>query len=470
MNNNLQNTLISTPKILVQHGYQYLELIGEGANGKTYKAKSLKTGEIVAIKELKFSENLKNYELFEREAETLKSIHTPGTPKFYEYITGEKEFTECWLVQEYVEGESIFDKMENGTKYSEIQTLQLLLQTADVVCMLQTMYTPPIIHRDIKPSNILIRNEPVDGMTCCLIDFGAVANPQRRGVNSTVAGTVGYMAPEQLIGDCTIQSDYYALGATGLHMLTGIAPSNFDSDAFKLQFEDQLHKSVPKIHKETIELFRTLLAPNANDRPKNSFELIKLISDTLIEVDDCAVERKKLEKKVKTIEKYYSSNDSRVTPEGGCLLTLWTLFFAVVSAVLGMIADMISLSPVYFLISLCIIFGPYIWIIISARRLPGMHKRLKELPFYDALPSKEYVPQLSQKILDSDNSSKAVGTVQAVLGSIFEYTVTVEHKSFAAFCHQPTPPYKPYKIGDKVNLIYSKSGKKYTFEVDGNNV
>ncbi|MBQ9395136.1 MAG: serine/threonine protein kinase, partial [Proteobacteria bacterium] len=310
MNNNIEVSII-TPTILLNHGYQYQELIGEGANGKTYKAKNLKTGEIVAVKELKFSDNLKNYELFEREAETLKTIHTPGTPHFYDYITGEKEFTECWLVQEYVNGKSILDKMENGEKFDEVKTLKMMLQTADIVRMLQTMYTPPIIHRDIKPSNILVRNTPKDGMTYCLIDFGAVANPQRRGINSTVAGTVGYMAPEQLLGDCAIQSDYYAIGATALHMLTGTPPSSFTSDGFKLQFEKQLKACVPEIHKETVELLRKLLDPDTSGRPQNSVELIKLISNALKVVDNVATVRNELVKKSQFIEKYYSYKTER---------------------------------------------------------------------------------------------------------------------------------------------------------------
>jgi len=273
---------VETPALLLNHGYQYTSLIGEGSNGKTYRAKNLKTGEIVAIKSIKFSDNLKNYELFKREAETLKSINTPGIPKFYDYITDDSEFTECWLVQEFVKGKSILEKIElkarQGFRYTEAETLRLLRECASIIYSLQQDYVPPIIHRDIKPSNILISFK---GDKVYLIDFGAVANPTRRSANTTVAGTVGYMAPEQLLGDSAIQSDYFSLGATALHMLTGIHPSQFPTNNFQINFDEQLKKYCPRLSPNTNALLHRLLEPHTSDRPSNANELISLIDQCI---------------------------------------------------------------------------------------------------------------------------------------------------------------------------------------------
>ncbi len=268
-----------TPEVLLNHGYQYTSLIGEGSNGKTYRAKNLKTGEIVAIKAIKFSQDLKNYELFKREAETLKTIHTAGVPKFYDYITNETSFTECWLVQEHIKGQSIFDKIElkarQGYRYTESETLNLLRECALIIYSLQTDYMPPIIHRDIKPSNILVNFK---GDRVYLIDFGAVTNPTRRSTSTTVAGTVGYMAPEQLLGESVIQSDYFSLGATALHMLTGVHPSEFPTDNFQIEFDGLLYEYCPKLSANTHVLLHKLLEPHASDRPSNAHELLELIN------------------------------------------------------------------------------------------------------------------------------------------------------------------------------------------------
>ena len=269
---------LETPPILVQRGYQYIELLGEGSNGKTYKARNKKTGEIVAIKALKFSDNLKNYELFEREAKALQQINVKGVPKYYDYISQEREFTECWLVQEYVKGDSLLDLLENGTHFDELEILLIIRDLTRIVHDLQTFYAPPIIHRDIKPSNILIQRVD-DQIKVNLIDFGAVANPQKRSGGSTVAGTVGYMAPEQLVGDCTLQSDYYSMGATALHLFTGCMPSELQSDGFELHYEEPLKSKVPDIHPKTLALLKKLLAVQAQNRPKDTDELNQLIND-----------------------------------------------------------------------------------------------------------------------------------------------------------------------------------------------
>nr|MCH9688691.1 hypothetical protein [Deltaproteobacteria bacterium] len=76
---------------------------------------------------------------------------------------------------------------------------------------------PPVIHRDIKPSNVIVQpdGKPV------LVDFGGVAKVFAPGGATTVVGTFGYMAPEQLHGRVTPGIDLYALGATLAAMAAG---------------------------------------------------------------------------------------------------------------------------------------------------------------------------------------------------------------------------------------------------------
>jgi len=77
---------------------------------------------------------------------------------------------------------------------------------------------PPVIHRDIKPANLIRRP---DGRRA-LVDFGGVRVALRPEGGSTVVGTFGYMAPEQLHGEAKPATDIYGLGATLAALATGI--------------------------------------------------------------------------------------------------------------------------------------------------------------------------------------------------------------------------------------------------------
>ncbi len=433
---------VSTPLQLFQHGYKLLEQIGEGANGKTYKAINLITGEFVAVKALKFSDNLKNYELFEREAQTLQSIHTPGTPAFYNYIAPGSEFTECWLVQEFVNGRSLFDMLEKGETFDETQMFEILLETAQIVHTLQTRYAPPIIHRDIKPSNILVREKRKDGMKLCLIDFGAVANPQQRGVNSTVAGTVGYMAPEQLIGNCTIQSDYYALGTTALHLLTGINPINFPSNGFTLQFEETLKQKVPDINKETIELLKNLLATNPSDRPKDANELLQKIGNA------CSAFNKNqdlLGKKIKKYEEIQNFTHHEKFVEALLVLCSITFFMTFLTLLISLIDYDLSaefLVMISVIIVAVIIIGGFIYF----KHIKSFIKDKKAK--FESSSKIRNIPRV--KFTDTPTKSQKIGVIRAISANYIEYTVQNGRKYYTSFMIANNA--HMFKIGDKIPL------------------
>lgn len=271
---------IATPEALIKD-YRFIRELGEGTNGKTYLAVSRVSQQKVAVKALKFVDKFKSLELFEREAATLSHVHVPGVPEFLGYVKGDADKNECYIIQEYFDYPSLQDlieeKAETGEVFSEQETLAIMFGMANILMALQTHYSPPIIHRDIKPSNILYDSKHHKVM---LIDFGAVANPAKRTEGSTVAGTLGYMAPEQLMGDCSIQADYYALGATALHLMTGIPPveMGYDvSDPFLLKFEEPLKSH--GVSDEMIALIGSLISPEIEKRPANANALQEKIKD-----------------------------------------------------------------------------------------------------------------------------------------------------------------------------------------------
>ncbi len=275
-----------TPQCLILR-YRYQKLLGEGSNGKTYLAIDKRNGAKVAIKALKIFQNdtYKSYELFKREAETLSSIQVRGVPKFYERILSPMPGSESYLIQEYIDAPSIQTYLEQGRRFTEDETRAIMLKICDILNDLHTQYSPPIIHRDIKPSNILCKLPETDDpkawqeLQPYLIDFGAVANASSNSDKSTIAGTVGYMAPEQNFGECLPQTDLYALGATALHMLTGKPPYEMDYETYSLKFEPYLDELAPDTSPQMRELLRALLSYTTNERPASAAELKQKLTD-----------------------------------------------------------------------------------------------------------------------------------------------------------------------------------------------
>ena len=258
--------------------YHVEKLLGEGSYGKTYLAKDLHTGELVAIKELKTVNDFKSLDLFKREAEVLESLSVAGVPRFYKSIIPEGNLltSSCYIIQEYVMYPSIQTELNKSRKFSEKETAEIMMGIVEILKILQTEYVPAIIHRDIKPSNIMYEKRD-DKYRIYLIDFGAVANPQKRGSGSTIAGTLGYMGPEQLLGDCYIQSDFYSLGATALHMLTGVAPYKMDSKGFELDIGSAIEKYAPRTSEHMRTLLEWLMESRYENRPSSAIEVMRAI-------------------------------------------------------------------------------------------------------------------------------------------------------------------------------------------------
>ena len=266
---------VQTPDIL-RKDYTFVRLLGEGTSGKTWLAKRNCDNLQVAVKVMKFSlaENFKSYELFCREAEVMKSLNIPGVPRVFECQAGETASL-SYIIQEYSDYPSLQTIMKERGKLDEKLTISILEKLAQIIYQLQTNYAPPVIHRDIKPSNVLC---DLNGnlLKVSLIDFGAVANPQKRSEKSTVAGTFGYMAPEQMLNDVVIQSDYYALGALAAHLLTGMEPYEMESQggAFEIDYMGAIQSHAPQTSQAMRMLIGHLLDPVANKRPINAIALL----------------------------------------------------------------------------------------------------------------------------------------------------------------------------------------------------
>jgi serine/threonine protein kinase len=246
---------------IVAARYQLAELLGEGGSGSTYRAIRLEDGAAVAIKilSLRHLNDWKQLELFEREAKVLSQLNHPQIPKYLEYFhVDTPENRAFYIVQQLALGKPLTAWVQSGWRGTEAEVRDIASQLLAILQYLH-QHSPPLIHRDLKPHNI-IRND--DGRVF-LLDFGAVQavynNTLLKG--STVAGTFGYMAPEQFRGLAVPASDLYGLGATILYLLTHRSPADLPQARLKLSF--RAHVNISDHFADWLE---KMLEPDTSER------------------------------------------------------------------------------------------------------------------------------------------------------------------------------------------------------------
>ncbi len=201
-----------------------------------------KVYEKVAVKLLGFNPQMswEQFKLFEREAQVLQGLDHPFIPRYQNYFEIPQEAGNGvpWfaLVEDYIPGDSLQELLEKGTRFSESKIRKFAINILNILIYLHEL-NPPILHRDIKPSNLILGK---DG-NIYLIDFGAVHDQSSvTNITFTVVGTSGYTPLEQFWGQAVPASDLYALGATLIHLLTGVSPGDLHNKDYQLNFEDKI--------------------------------------------------------------------------------------------------------------------------------------------------------------------------------------------------------------------------------------
>ncbi len=226
----------------LQQRYQIRSQLGKKAGRRTFLAVDTTTDTQVVIKLLIFDRDFdwQDLKLFEREAETLKSLNHPAIPRYLDYFEIELLQHACFaLVQTYIDARSLDIATTAGRRWSEAELKQLAQSLLKILDYLHSQ-NPPIVHRDLKPSNILIANRSSHSVgDIYLVDFGSVQNLGRQdGGTMTIVGTYGYMPPEQFGGKAFPASDLYSLGATLIYLVTGKHPADLTGDDGKIYFHN----------------------------------------------------------------------------------------------------------------------------------------------------------------------------------------------------------------------------------------
>jgi serine/threonine protein kinase len=278
--------------------YQLQKPLGQNAGRQTWLAMDTQASPptAVVVKFLMFNPQMQwdELKLFKREAQVLKHLNHPRIPKYLDYFSVDdveagledssianensdksnvNELPWFALVQEYIPGHSLKQLLEQGKRFNENQVFRFADNLLNILIYLHEL-SPPVLHRDIKPSNLILgKNNQI-----YLVDFGAVQDKAKaEGVTFTVVGTSGYAPPEQLWGKAVPASDLYALGATLVHLLTGIPPSQLPQQRMRIKFRDKV-----KVEPNFANWIEQLIQPAPEKRLSTARQAFSALQSSLI--------------------------------------------------------------------------------------------------------------------------------------------------------------------------------------------
>ncbi len=161
---------------------------------------------------------------FQNESQALRLIDHPGIVKFID--TGETEEGHPFLVMEFVDGASLRSQIDpsDGLLGGFERTAAILRQLGDA---LSAAHEKGVYHRDLKPENIMLKHVGAPDEQIKVIDFGiATVKDQldEKTKTTVMAGSLHYLAPEQLEGHPGAASDIFALGVIAYELVTGRTP------------------------------------------------------------------------------------------------------------------------------------------------------------------------------------------------------------------------------------------------------
>lgn len=190
-------------KTILSGRYLILRPLGKGTSGTVYLARQQSLELDRAIKVIPKSNGPSLFAV--TEAQILKSVQHPGIPTIYDFE--EDEFF-YYLVEEYIEGESLEEFLLHQQSISQTLFFQFCDQLCGIFSYLHTMNPAPILYRDLKPEHII-----VCGLQIKLIDFSVASFIGNSGNDFNSYGNVEFSAPE-LAEDSSVTpaSDIYSIG------------------------------------------------------------------------------------------------------------------------------------------------------------------------------------------------------------------------------------------------------------------
>ncbi len=269
--------------VVLNNRYRVVRELGHGGFGQTFLAVDthVPSERYCVIKQLyPVVSKPKQYqwirERFQREAAILESLSRGNSqiPQLYAYFAESETF---YLVQEYIEGLTLTEKVEKSGVLSEKQVTKIVISLLKV---LDYVHSQHIIHRDVKPDNVILRTQDQQPV---LIDFGVVKEAlgtvmDSERTHSIAIGTPGYMPSEQAAGRPVYSSDLYSLALTAIFLLSGQPPHTIESDP--RSGELLWRKAVPHLHGNLAGVIDRALRFNPRDRFEDAQEMLGALTDS----------------------------------------------------------------------------------------------------------------------------------------------------------------------------------------------
>jgi eukaryotic-like serine/threonine-protein kinase len=202
--------------------YQILGHLAEGAQANVYRARDLRSGEVVACKvpHARVLDNAVFVARWRREAQLTETLRHPNIERRRDV---DEPHSRPYLVFDYAAGGSVDTRVGPGRTPLPIDLV--VRWSRQLAHALDHIHNLGIVHRDLKPGNLLL----TDNLDLVLGDFGAAATAGRRrrvwSLPVPPEGTPEYLSPEQVIGEVGDErSDVYGWGVVVYEMLTGHVP------------------------------------------------------------------------------------------------------------------------------------------------------------------------------------------------------------------------------------------------------
>jgi tetratricopeptide (TPR) repeat protein/predicted Ser/Thr protein kinase len=248
--------------------FRVIERLGQGGMGVVYRARDLTLDADIALKVLA-SMSDEASERLRAEVRFARRVTHPNVCRIHDVI--ESPGLAC-ITMEWIDGESLATRLSRG-RPTRAEAFEIL---RGVIAGLAAAHAAGIIHRDLKPSNVLLAH---DGRVV-VADFGIATE---RDAPQTLAGTLGYMAPEQAMGKaCDARADVYSFGVLATVVLAGVRPPAFlthatdtplgGGSAHALTLDDR-SDALARLPAHVRQLVARCLEPEPQRRPDNAGEV-----------------------------------------------------------------------------------------------------------------------------------------------------------------------------------------------------
>lgn len=251
--------------------YRLCRMIGRGRTGTVYLAKHESLGEYRAIKEVPKSDA--SYGQFLREARIMKELHHPSIPIIYDL---EETDTHCYLIEEFLEGESLTTLVQHRSYLSRSMVIRYGIQICSLVQYLHSAGRDPILHLDLQPNNLLLCHDVIK-----LVDFGNADYLTQANETDIRRGTPGCAAPEQYTKEpLDERTDIYAIGVLLFYLATGQLPERLGQEN-RTDWDMALGRELGTLVRDCLQI--------REKRPKTALE-VKLRLEALIETEPFPVQ------------------------------------------------------------------------------------------------------------------------------------------------------------------------------------